>query len=195
MALHAARDRSLDARNRHRRRSVGAGHGHQSNGSAEHTRDHCDQPYASPHLLPRLFDEVRVGPFCLHSSGSCRFLPGWSWAIDSAHQCGRGDTVRPMTAKVALVTGASRGVGAATAIALAEAGYTVACAARSTAENPQRTPGTIDHVVDQIREAGGTAVAVPTDLSDRQQVMDMVERTVAELGRLDVLVNNAAVTF
>ena len=64
-----------------------------------------------------------------------------------------------MTAKVALVTGASRGVGAATAIALADAGYAVACAARSTAENPQRTPGTIDHVVDQIREGGGTALA------------------------------------
>lgn len=104
-------------------------------------------------------------------------------------------TVRPMTAKVALVTGASRGVGAATAIALAEAGYAVACAARSTNENPQRTPGTIDDIVAQIRDAGGTAISVPTDLSDREQVMAMVERTVAELDRLDVLINNAAVTF
>jgi NAD(P)-dependent dehydrogenase (short-subunit alcohol dehydrogenase family) len=86
-------------------------------------------------------------------------------------------------------------VGAATAIALADAGYAVACAARSTAEHPQRTPGTIDDVVARIGEAGGTAIAVPTDLSDRAQVMAMVERTVAELGRLDVLVNNAAVTF
>jgi NAD(P)-dependent dehydrogenase (short-subunit alcohol dehydrogenase family) len=100
-----------------------------------------------------------------------------------------------MTSKVALVTGASRGVGAAAAIALAEAGYAVACAARSTTAKPQRTPGTIDDVVAQIREAGGTAIGVPTDLADREQVMAMVDTTVAALGRLDVLVNNAAVTF
>jgi citronellol/citronellal dehydrogenase len=97
--------------------------------------------------------------------------------------------------KVALVTGASRGVGAATALALAEAGYAVACAARSTREQPQRTPGTIDDVVDRIRADGGTALAVPVDLSDRAQVDAMVDRTVEAFGRLDVLVNNAAVTF
>jgi NAD(P)-dependent dehydrogenase (short-subunit alcohol dehydrogenase family) len=100
-----------------------------------------------------------------------------------------------MSKKVALVTGASRGVGAATAVALAEAGYAVACAARSTRTQPQRTPGTLDDVVERITERGGTALSVPVDLSDREQVTAMVERTVAELGRLDVLVNNAAVTF
>lgn len=100
-----------------------------------------------------------------------------------------------MTAKVALVTGASRGVGAAAALALAAEGYAVACAARSTRAQPQRTPGTIDDVVDLIREAGGTAISIPVDLSDRAQVAAMVARSVAELGRLDVLVNNAAVTF
>ena len=100
-----------------------------------------------------------------------------------------------MNGKVALVTGASRGVGAATAVALADAGYAVACAARSTRARPQRTAGTLDDVVDRIRERGGTAISVPVDLSDRTQVTAMVENTVAELGRLDVLVNNAAVTF
>jgi citronellol/citronellal dehydrogenase len=97
--------------------------------------------------------------------------------------------------KVALVTGASRGVGAAIARALADAGASVACAARSTAAAPQRTPGTLDETVASIQAAGGTAVAVPTNLADPADVEAMVERTVAELGRLDVLVNNAAITF
>ena len=94
--------------------------------------------------------------------------------------------------KVALVTGASRGIGAATAVALAKEGYAVGCAARSTREHPHRTPGTIDGVVDRIRDSGGNAIAVPVDLADREQVVAMVERTVDELGRLDILVNNAA---
>ena len=97
--------------------------------------------------------------------------------------------------KVALVTGASRGVGAATALALAEAGATVACAARATMEQPQRTPGTIDDVVHRIEARGGRALAVPTNLADEIQVVRMVATTVEQLGRVDVLVNNAAITF
>ena len=99
--------------------------------------------------------------------------------------------------KVALVTGASRGVGAATAVALADARCRVACAARSTAASPQRTPGTLDATVATITAAHGpgAAVAVPTDLSVSQQVVAMVGATVEAFGRLDVLVNNAAVTF
>lgn len=97
--------------------------------------------------------------------------------------------------KVALVTGASRGVGAAVAVALAAEGASVACAARSTAATPQRTPGTLDDTVATITSAGGTAIGVPTNLAEPADVERMVATTVGELGRLDVLVNNAAVTF
>ena len=97
--------------------------------------------------------------------------------------------------RVALVTGASRGVGAATAVALAEIGYDVACAARSTRDHPHRVPGTLDETVARVEGAGGRALAVPTDLSVTGDVVRMVERTVEHFGRVDVLVNNAAITF
>jgi NAD(P)-dependent dehydrogenase (short-subunit alcohol dehydrogenase family) len=97
--------------------------------------------------------------------------------------------------KVALVTGASRGVGAATARALAKAGCAVVCAARSTEAAPQRTPGTLDRTVADIAAAGGRAFAVQTNLADEWEVVRMVRATVDHFGRLDLLVNNAAITF
>jgi|SRR5579862_1351477 len=97
--------------------------------------------------------------------------------------------------KVALVTGASRGVGAAVAVELARAGCRVACAARSTRDAPQRTPGTLDETVARAEAAGGTACAVPTNLANQDDVTAMVARTVERFGALDILVNNAAVTF
>jgi citronellol/citronellal dehydrogenase len=97
--------------------------------------------------------------------------------------------------KVALVTGASRGIGAATAVALAAEGCAVACAARSTSDAPQRTPGTLDETVARITDAGGAALSVPTNLADPAEVEAMVDATVEHFGRLDILVNNAAVTF
>ena len=100
-----------------------------------------------------------------------------------------------LAGKVAIVTGASRGVGAATAVALAAQGCAVVCAARSTDAAPKRLPGTIDAVVEQIRGAGGDALAVPTNLAAEDEVVAMVARTVEHFGRLDILVNNAAITF
>lgn len=97
--------------------------------------------------------------------------------------------------KVALVTGASRGVGAAVAVALAEAGCAVGCAARSTAEKPQRTAGTLDETVERIHAVGGEGIAIPTNLAEESEVVAMVRRAEAEWGRVDVLVNNAAITF
>ena len=97
--------------------------------------------------------------------------------------------------KVALVTGASRGVGAATAVALAEVGCHVACAARSTMDQPQRTAGTIDETVARVEAAGRRGLAVPTNLAVDAEVEAMVATTVEHFGRLDILINNAAITF
>ncbi len=100
-----------------------------------------------------------------------------------------------LTGKVAIVTGASRGVGAATAVALAARGARVACAARATDATPLRLPGTIDDTVRRITAAGGEAIAVPTNLARDDDVEAMVARTVDTFGGVDVLVNNAAITF
>ena len=97
--------------------------------------------------------------------------------------------------KVALVTGASRGVGAATAVALAEAGCDVACAARSTQDAPQRTPGTLEETAARVEKTGRRALVVPTNLADEDEVVAMVRATEDAFGRVDVLVNNAAITF
>ena len=97
--------------------------------------------------------------------------------------------------KVALVTGASRGVGAATAVALAAAGCDVVCAARSTRDAPQRTPGTLDETVARVEATGSRGLALATNLAIDAEVIAMVHVTLEQFGRLDVLVNNAAITF
>jgi NADP-dependent 3-hydroxy acid dehydrogenase YdfG len=86
---------------------------------------------------------------------------------------------------VALVTGASSGIGEATALVLAERGAAVALAARRGER--------LAALAAKIRENGGTALVITADVSDEQQARDAVEGTVAELGRLDTLVNNAGV--
>jgi citronellol/citronellal dehydrogenase len=97
--------------------------------------------------------------------------------------------------KVAIVTGASRGVGAATALMLAAKGCKVACAARATDAAPVPIPGTIDETVRQIADAGGDAIAVPTNLAKDAEVDRMVATTKERYGTVDILVNNAAITF
>ena len=97
--------------------------------------------------------------------------------------------------KVVLITGASRGVGAATAVAAAAEGARVACVARSTAAAPARVPGTLDETLAAIAEVGGEGLAVPADLSVPADIEAMIATTVERFGGLDALVNNAAVTF
>ncbi len=94
----------------------------------------------------------------------------------------------------ALVTGSSRGIGADIARGLAAHGAAVAVAARSDEASPDpRLPGTIRTVAEEIRQSGGHAVPVALDVSDPESISRAVERTAAELGGLDILVNNAAV--
>ena len=97
--------------------------------------------------------------------------------------------------RVALVTGASRGIGRAVAVALGDRGCAVACAARATDANPVRLPGTIDETVRTIEAGGGSALAVPANLAVEDEVVAMVRTTEERFGRLDILVNNAAITF
>ncbi len=88
--------------------------------------------------------------------------------------------------KVAIVTGASQGIGRATALALVAAGARVAAAAR----NAQK----LESLVQEVEAAGGEALAVPMDVGDAGQVKTGFQQVVSRFGKLDILVNNAAVT-
>ena len=88
-----------------------------------------------------------------------------------------------MDGKVAIVTGAGRGIGKGCALALAEMGARVVCAAR--------TPEQIEAVAEQASAFGSRALAVPCDVSDREQLQAVVHKAMSEFGRIDVLVNNA----
>lgn len=88
--------------------------------------------------------------------------------------------------KVALVTGASQGIGRATSVVLASAGAQVAVAARNAEK--------LSSVVAEIEAAGGVALAVPMDVADAVQVKAGFQQALAKFGRLDILVNNAAIT-
>jgi citronellol/citronellal dehydrogenase len=97
--------------------------------------------------------------------------------------------------KVALVTGASRGIGAEIARRFGAAGAAVAVAARTTAGAPSPLPGTIDETAAQIGRAGGTAVAIAADLAIAADRERLVEETTRRLGVPDILVSDAAVTY
>ena len=98
-----------------------------------------------------------------------------------------------MASPVAIVTGASRGIGRHIALALARDGMDIVCAARSTREAPSKLPGTIEETATEVEALGRRALAVPCDIRQEDQVAELVRRTAEELGRIDLLVNNAAV--
>src|SRR5688572_9337316 len=94
--------------------------------------------------------------------------------------------------KVALVTGATRGAGRGTAVALGEAGATVYCTGRSTQQQRSEydRPETIEETAERVTEAGGVGIPVAVDHLEPAQVERLVERIDADHGRLDVLVND-----
>ncbi|HRD10414.1 MAG TPA: SDR family oxidoreductase [Mycobacterium sp.] len=99
---------------------------------------------------------------------------------------------RPLDGKVALVTGASRGIGAAIATRLACEGATVAVAARSLDEAAQgNMPGTLRQTAAEIEALSGKAAPYHVDLTSPESRAELVERVAADLGPIDVLVNNA----
>ncbi len=97
----------------------------------------------------------------------------------------------PLDGRVAVVTGASRGIGKGCALELGAAGATVYVTARSVREDDHPLPGTIGATAEEVTAAGGTGVAVALDHRDDDAVEALFRRVLDERGRLDVLVNNA----
>jgi len=89
--------------------------------------------------------------------------------------------------KIAIITGASAGIGEATAIALAKEGATVAIAARRSDR--------LKAVAERIEASGGKALPIVADITDETQANNVVQKTKAEFGRVDIVVNNAGVAY
>ncbi len=102
---------------------------------------------------------------------------------------------KPLLDQVAVVTGASRGIGRAIAIDLAKAGADVVVTARSSRDAPSKLPGTIEDTAREVESLGRRALAVPMDVSKEEQVAEMARRTLETFGRCDILVNNAGISF
>jgi citronellol/citronellal dehydrogenase len=95
-----------------------------------------------------------------------------------------------LTGKVAVITGASRGVGRAVALKLAREGADVVIAAKTTQPDP-RLPGTIYEVAQEVEALGRRALPVKTNVRELEDIENMVQQTLEAFGRIDILVNNA----
>lgn len=95
--------------------------------------------------------------------------------------------LKPLDQQIMVITGASSGIGLCTALLAAEKGARVVLAARSG--------DTLEAVVKQIAEAGREAIAVPTDVGDREQLQDLAAAAIQRFGRIDTWVNDAGVAI
>ncbi len=100
-----------------------------------------------------------------------------------------------LAGKVAVITGASRGIGEAIALRYAQEGAKVVVSARTVEEGDHPLPGSINSVVRRIQDAGGEALAVRADLAIEEHRANLVRETENTFGAVDILVNNAAVTY
>ena len=96
-----------------------------------------------------------------------------------------------LSGKKIFITGGSRGIGLAIALRAARDGASIAIAAKTSEPNP-KLPGTIHTAAEEIRAAGGTALAIQCDLRDENQIAAAIAQTAAEFGGIDILINNAS---
>ena len=96
-----------------------------------------------------------------------------------------------LSGKKIFITGGSRGIGLAIALRAAHDGASIAIAAKTSEPNP-KLPGTIHSAAEEIRAAGGTALAIQCDLRDENQIASAIAQTAAEFGGIDILINNAS---
>lgn len=96
--------------------------------------------------------------------------------------------------KTILITGASRGIGKAIALRLAQDGANIVIAAKSVTEDP-RLGGTIFSAAAEIEQSGGKALAVACDIRDEEQIKNVVQQANAQFGGIDILINNASAIF
>jgi len=97
--------------------------------------------------------------------------------------------------KVAIVTGASRGIGKDIALGFSREGAHIVVVARSEIEKDNGLPGTIYKTAEEVQAAGRRALAIKCDVTNESNVNEMTKKIVEEFGRIDILVNNAAVAF
>jgi len=98
-----------------------------------------------------------------------------------------------MATPVAVVTGASRGIGKQLCGDLATAGWDVVCAARTSRAHPSKLPGTVEDAAELVERAGRRALAVALDVQDEDAVARLADETYRVFGRCDLLINNAAI--